>query len=152
MIFPQVPLQERFDANLNWVRDFATQLGITIQEGARTVNLPRHPSQLYEALFEGIVLGLILFFLRKKKPFNGFITCLYAFGYGFFRFIIEYFRQPDADLGYIINGTGSTNIYIYESWKNLSMGHLLCLTMMVLSLASLIFLFYKKRVSEWKSK
>ena len=152
MIFPQVPLQERFDANLDWVKDFATQIGITIQEGARTVNLPRHPSQLYEALFEGVVLGLILFFLRKKKPFNGFVTCLYAFGYGFFRFIIEYFRQPDADLGYIINGTGSTNIYIYESWKNLSMGHLLCLTMMVLSLASLIFLFYKKRVSEWKSK
>lgn len=151
MIFPQVPMQERFDASLGWVKNFAIQSGITIQDGAKVINLPRHPSQLYEALFEGLILGLILFFVRKKKAFNGFITCLYAFGYGFFRFIIEYFRQPDADLGYVINGTGSSNIYVYESWKNLSMGHVLCLTMMILSLVSILVL-YKKRLSLKKLK
>ena len=145
MLFPQVPPNERFDTGLAWVKDFADKVGIVIHDAARTVNLPRHPSQLYEALFEGVVLGLILFFIRKKKPFNGFITCLYAFGYGFFRFIIEYFRQPDSDLGYIISPNKSGNIYVFESFFNLSMGHILCLIMMALSLIALLFLFYKNR-------
>ena len=151
MLFPQVPWDERFDVSLPWVKDFASKLGIIIQEGAKTINLPRHPSQLYEALFEGVILGLILFFVRKKKPFNGFITCLYAFGYGFFRFIIEYFRQPDVDLGYIISPKKSENIYIFESVFNLSMGHILCLIMMTLSLVAFFFLFYQNRHSKVES-
>ena len=145
MMFPQVPFFERFDVSEAWVKEFATGIGIQIQEGASLINLPRHPSQLYEALFEGVVLGLILFFARKKKPFNGFITCLYAFGYGFFRFIIEYFRQPDADLGYIISPSGSENIYVFESYLNLSMGHILCLLMMLLSSITFCTLLYRKK-------
>lgn len=145
MMFPQVPFGERFDASLEWVREFANRVGIEVQEGASFVNLPRHASQLYEALFEGVLLGLVLFFVRKKKPFNGFITCLYAFGYGFVRFIIEYFRQPDADIGYIISPSASENIYIFESVFNLSMGHILCLIMMLLSVISGIFLYFKNK-------
>ena len=76
--------------------------------------LLRHPSQLYEAFFEGIVLfGVIKLF---KNRFQGFNSGLYVFGYGFFRFFIEYFRQPDDHLGFIL--------------LNLSMGQLLCLAMM----------------------
>lgn len=148
MVFPQVPFTERFDVNIPWVKAFTEELGIKVQEGALLVNLPRHPSQLYEAIFEGVVLGLILFFIRKKKPFNGFITCLYAFGYGFFRFIIEYFRQPDFDIGYIISPSGSENIYIFESFANLSMGHILCLIMMLLSFLACAFLFYKNKLKK----
>ena len=62
-------------------------------------DLPRHPSQLYQALFEGIVLWAIIWFFRNRKPFKGFLVGLYFLGYGFIRFIIEYFRQPDAHLG-----------------------------------------------------
>lgn len=62
----------------------------------------RHPSQLYEAFFEGIVLFLILWLVRKKSPFPGFLGGLYIFGYGFFRFFIEYVRQPDAHLGFVL--------------------------------------------------
>jgi len=61
----------------------------------------RYPSQLYEAFFEGIILFLILWPLRKKSPFPGFLGGAYIFGYGIFRFSIEYFRQPDAQLGFV---------------------------------------------------
>jgi phosphatidylglycerol:prolipoprotein diacylglycerol transferase len=68
----------------------------------------RHPSQLYEAFFEGIVLFLILWPLRnglkhKKKPFYVPCFALYVLGYGLFRFFIEFFRQPDAQIGFIWN-------------------------------------------------
>lgn len=61
----------------------------------------RHPSQLYEAIFEGIVLFIILWNLRKMKVFDGFFLSLYLIGYGFIRFFIEFVRQPDSQLGFI---------------------------------------------------
>ena len=59
----------------------------------------RHPSQLYEAFFEGIFLFVILWLLRKKKYVDGFLMGLYIFGYGFVRFMIEFFREPDFMVG-----------------------------------------------------
>ncbi len=59
----------------------------------------RHPSQLYEAFFEGIFLFVILWLLRKKKRIDGFLLGLYIFGYGFVRFMIEFFREPDFMIG-----------------------------------------------------
>lgn len=56
----------------------------------------RHPSQLYEALFEGLVLFLILWPNRNKGHFDGQLLVIYFFGYGLFRFGIEFFRAPDA--------------------------------------------------------
>ncbi len=79
--------------------------------------LLRHPSQLYEAFFEGIVVFLVLWYFRKKSPFAGFLSGLYIFGYGFVRFFIEFFRQPDAHLGFVVG--------------NLSMGQMLCLGMLL---------------------
>ena len=58
----------------------------------------RHPSQLYEAFFEGIFLFLILWSIRKKQLFNGFHFCLYIVGYGIVRFFIEFVREPDPGL------------------------------------------------------
>ncbi len=63
----------------------------------------RHPSQLYEALFEGIVLFIILWSVRKKRVFDGFHFCLYIIGYGAVRFCIEFVRQPDTRLDVIFN-------------------------------------------------
>ncbi|USD64878.1 prolipoprotein diacylglyceryl transferase [Vibrio sp. SCSIO 43136] len=61
--------------------------------------LPRHPSQLYEAVLEGIVLFLILnWFIKRPRP-AGAVSGLFLAGYGIFRFIVEYFREPDAHLG-----------------------------------------------------
>ena len=64
----------------------------------------RHPSQLYEALFEGIILFLILIYFRKKGFMKspGFISGLFLIFYSIFRFIIEFFRVPDDQLGYLI--------------------------------------------------
>jgi phosphatidylglycerol:prolipoprotein diacylglycerol transferase len=62
----------------------------------------RHPSQLYEALFEGILLFLILWSIRKKSPYNGFLCGLYLVGYGLVRFCVEFFREPDPQLGFVL--------------------------------------------------
>jgi len=61
----------------------------------------RHPSQLYEAFFEGVFLFLILWNLRKKKIFEGFLLSLYLIGYGIVRFFIEFVREPDPQIGLI---------------------------------------------------
>jgi len=97
MIFPARTTQA-LPASELWVQEIAEKTGTAIT-GAM-VNLPRHPSQLYEAFFEGIVLWAILWLLRNKKPFKGFMVGMYFLGYGLFRFIIEYFREPDSHLGY----------------------------------------------------
>jgi phosphatidylglycerol:prolipoprotein diacylglycerol transferase len=77
----------------------------------------RHPSQLYEAFFEGVVLFAVLWSLRKKNPFDGYLFSLYIVGYGLVRFFIEFFREPDEQLGFVM--------------ASLSMGQILCLLMMV---------------------
>jgi phosphatidylglycerol:prolipoprotein diacylglycerol transferase len=64
----------------------------------------RHPSQLYEAFFEGIVLFIILWLMRKKSYFDGYLLGLYIFGYGLARFMIEFFREPDFMVGPISIG------------------------------------------------
>ena len=65
-------------------------------------NLPRHPSQIYEAILEGILLFTILFFLQNRKIFiykSGLISTLFLIFYSLFRFICEYFREPDPHVG-----------------------------------------------------
>ncbi len=68
--------------------------------------LPRHPSQLYEALFEGLILFFILRYYRIKnynKKTYGLITALFLIYYGLFRTLIEFLREPDTQLGLIFN-------------------------------------------------
>ncbi|NCB00854.1 MAG: prolipoprotein diacylglyceryl transferase [Spirochaetia bacterium] len=127
MIFPASP---RFSTNLEWVRNFATSIGMEFQVGD-LISLPRHPSQLYEALFEGIILFIIMYFIvQPRRKWNGFSIAWYLIGYGVFRFIIEYVRQPDSHLGYIITGdSGSSSIEFFQSLINISMGQILSLLM-----------------------
>lgn len=75
----------------------------------------RHPSQLYEAFFEGLVLFLMLWSIRRKKAFHGFFLSLYIMGYGIVRFFIEMVREPDAQIGYFFG--------------LITMGQILCLCM-----------------------
>ncbi len=72
----------------------------------------RHPSQLYEALFEGIFLFTVLWGLRRVKAPQGAMLAFYLIGYGTVRFFIEFFREPDAHLGFVLGF--------------LSMGQMLC--------------------------
>jgi len=63
---------------------------------------PRHPSQLYESGLEGGVLFLILWFLKDKKLPTGGLLAAFLFFYGCFRFFVEFFREPDGHIGFII--------------------------------------------------
>jgi phosphatidylglycerol:prolipoprotein diacylglycerol transferase len=65
----------------------------------RQILSPRHPSQLYEAFFEGIALFAILWFVRTRmRQPNGVLTGLFFICYAIFRIVIENFREPDAEL------------------------------------------------------
>lgn len=79
--------------------------------------LPRHPSQLYQFALEGVLLFVLLwFFARKPRPL-GAVSGAFLLGYGVFRFIAEYFREPDSHLGLLALG--------------MSMGQWLCVPMML---------------------
>lgn len=84
----------------------------------------RHPSQLYEAFFEGILLFVILWSLRKRKVCDGFHFCLYLIGYGIARFFIEFVREPDSQLGFVLG--------------SFSMGQILCVCMILVGVFILI--------------
>jgi phosphatidylglycerol---prolipoprotein diacylglyceryl transferase len=64
-------------------------------------NVPRHPSQLYEAFLEGLVLFLILWIYKDRKKRQGDVFALFLIFYGVFRIFCEFFREPDIQLGYI---------------------------------------------------
>jgi phosphatidylglycerol:prolipoprotein diacylglycerol transferase len=131
MIFPDA---RPFSINESWVREVADKTGVVVHNGM--VNLPRHPSQLYEAFFEGIVLWLIVWFFRNRKPFKGFLIGLYIAGYGLIRFFLEYFREPDAHLGYRITLV-KTNLppALFSSLFNFTTGQVFCFIMIVAGLA-----------------
>lgn len=143
VIFPRA---ERFSASLEWVQEFASSAGIYL-DGSKLVNLPRHPSQLYESLFEGVFLFAVLWSLRKKKPFDGFLAGCYTTGYGIVRFFIEYFREPDADIGYRIAKDTSAAIYTNSSLLNISTGQILCFLMIAggISLTAVLAVLNRKR-------
>lgn len=84
----------------------------------------RHPSQLYEALFEGVFLFVILWSLRKKIRISGCLFSLYLIGYGAIRFLLEFFRQPDRQLGFVFGP--------------FTMGQILCLAMILSGLAIIL--------------
>ena len=86
----------------------------------------RHPSQLYEAFFEGIFLFVILWSIRKFEKPRGAMLAFYLIGYGTVRFFIEFFRQPDAHIGFV--------------FLSLSMGQLLCALMIAGGLALYLYL------------
>jgi phosphatidylglycerol:prolipoprotein diacylglycerol transferase len=92
-------------------------------------NIKRHPSQLYEAFFEGIILFFILSYFFKKNYLNkpGQISGLFLFFYSLFRFFVEFFRSPDPHVGYLI--------------LNLTLGQLISFVFLLTG----IFLFFIKK-------
>ncbi|MBN8827770.1 MAG: prolipoprotein diacylglyceryl transferase [Sphingobacteriia bacterium] len=77
--------------------------GVVFPDGG---NIPRHPSQLYQAFFEGVILFSVLNYLFLKTKLyekRGFVSGTFLAMYGFFRVIMEVFREPDEHIGYIIS-------------------------------------------------
>ncbi|MCG9574649.1 prolipoprotein diacylglyceryl transferase [Vibrio tubiashii] len=90
-------------------------------------SLPRHPSQLYEMFLEGIVLFFILnWFIKKPRPL-GAVSGLFLAGYGTFRFLVEYVREPDAHLG-LFGGF-------------ISMGQILSLPMVLIGILMMVWAY-----------
>ena len=90
----------------------------------------RHPSQLYEAFLEGIFIFIILYFYRTKKRFDGELIIIYTALYGLARFIVEFYRQPDIQLGFIC-------------CNSITMGQLLSLNMIFIPLILWFYLKHK---------
>ena len=88
---------------------------------------PRHPSQLYEAILEGVIIFIVLFALSRKTPPRprGTFLGLFLVMYGVFRFLIEFVRQPDVQLGYLAG-----------DW--LTMGQVLSLPLVVIGIVVLV--------------
>lgn len=90
----------------------------------------RHPSQLYEAILEGLLIFILLFWYRKHQQFEGELIALYGLLYSLARFVAEFWREPDFQIG-----------FVYGAW--MTKGQALSLVMMGASL--LLYLFIKKR-------
>ncbi|MBU1228718.1 MAG: prolipoprotein diacylglyceryl transferase [Proteobacteria bacterium] len=101
-----------------WGRVTDSPLGMVFPTGGP---LPRHPSQLYEAALEGLALFVILWAYSARPRARGAVGGLFLLGYGVFRFVVEFFRQPDVQLGFV-------------AFDWMSMGQVLCLPMIGLGL------------------
>jgi len=87
----------------------------------------RHPSQLYEAFLEGVVVALIIYLIRHRISFAGGLTLAYGALYGLARFVAEFWRAPDVQIG-----------YIYGDW--MTQGQLLSLPMIIISIVGIYYL------------
>lgn len=99
--------------------------------------LPRHPSQLYEAVFEGLVLFIVLNLLwqiRRVRCSSGFVSACFLILYGTFRVVMEQFREPDVQIGFI--------------WEHITMGQLLSLPFIILGLSILYISINKKELNQ----
>ncbi len=101
------------DASLPWAMVFP-------QSGSM---VPRHPSQVYQFLGEGLLLFVLLWLYARRERRPAQVSAMFLVGYGFFRFVAEWFREPDAHLVWLQQSTG------------LSMGQWLCVPMLVAGVA-----------------
>jgi phosphatidylglycerol:prolipoprotein diacylglycerol transferase len=91
----------------------------------------RHPSQIYEAILEGLIVFLILIYFRNRKKFDGQLAIIYALCYSIARIIAEFYRQPDVQLG-----------FLYGGWVTMGMIQSFC----VLLITVIVLTIMKKRV------
>ncbi|MBN2738956.1 MAG: prolipoprotein diacylglyceryl transferase [Spirochaetales bacterium] len=134
-----------------WVQDVAAKIGMNIQDMA-TVNLPRHPTQIYEGFLEGLLLWAVIWFIfRNRKPFKGFIVGFYILGYGFFRFLMDYFRMPvgGANIDYIFKGgSPDATIHLLTSPFNIIKSQIFSLAMVIGAVVFLIIMYNQHKASE----
>jgi phosphatidylglycerol:prolipoprotein diacylglycerol transferase len=162
MLFPNRSTQ-KLPVDLPQVRDTISELGWKIGEGndavtasgdviqnvvesvaspsglIQVINLPRHPSQLYESLLEGVVLFLILWFVvRKFRLFEGIMLPAFLAGYSLARFTCEFFRQPDQHFADLAAGKYTGTVI-----GPLTMGHMLSLIYLGAAIAIAVWFIVK---------
>lgn len=110
----------------------ATDLPIAMVFPRDPDQLARHPSQLYQAGLEGLVLFILLFWYSRRPRPEGAISGLFLLGYGSFRFAVEFAREPDSHIG-------------FDLFDWVTRGQLLSLPMIVLGALMLIYSYWRKR-------
>lgn len=93
--------------------------------------LARHPSQLYQALLEGLLLFIILWWFSARQRPRAAVSGLFLLGYGIFRFVAEFFRVPDPQYGYL-------------AFNWFTMGQLLCVPMIVAGAVMILWAYQRK--------
>jgi phosphatidylglycerol:prolipoprotein diacylglycerol transferase len=88
--------------------------------------IPRHPTQLYESLAEGLLLFTIMWSLRKKPFKDGMMIAFFFLFYGILRFLIEFFKEPDPQIGFL--------------FRYFTMGQILCMAMIAASIVMILYL------------
>ncbi len=135
LIAPCIPLGYTFGRLGNFINGElygrVTKASIGMYFPSAPGPFPRHPSQLYEAFFEGIILWVILWAIRKRLKLDGAMLSAYLIGYGVFRFFIEYARQPDEHLNFV--------------FLKFSMGQMLCLGMIIAGVGFWLVLRYRSK-------
>lgn len=130
LIFPCIPLGYTFGRLGNFINGELYGRVTTHPIGMFFPFAPgpgrRHPSQLYEAFFEGVALFIFLWVIKGRIRTRGAMLALYLMGYGLVRFFIEFARQPDAHLGLVL--------------VSLSMGQVLCIAMILAGGGLLVYL------------
>ncbi len=114
-----------------WGKPTDLPWGVVFETGGAVA---RHPSQLYEALLEGVVLFVVLYAMSRRNPphFQGTYLGTFAVGYGIARFCVEFVRMPDAQLGYLAGG-----------W--LTMGQVLSLPVIAAGIAVIVWSMRRRR-------
>jgi phosphatidylglycerol:prolipoprotein diacylglycerol transferase len=134
-LIPSIPLGYTFGRIGNFINGElygrTTTLPLGMYFPLDMSNKLRHPSQLYEAFFEGILLFITFWSVRKKRLFDGIFLSLYFIAYGSVRFFIEFVRDPDPQIGLFLG--------------IITMGQVLCLLM--ISMGTGIFFWRKRRSS-----
>ena len=115
-----------------WGRVTTSQWGMVFPSGGP---LPRHPSQLYEMFLEGILLFFIVWIYSAKPRPRMAVSGVFALGYGSFRFVVEFFRQPDAHMGFV-------------AFNWMSQGQILSAPLIILGIVLLVLAYTKTEPNE----
>jgi phosphatidylglycerol:prolipoprotein diacylglycerol transferase len=113
-----------------WGKVTSVPWGIVYPNGGP---LPRHPSELYEFFLEGVILFIILWWYSAKAKPRGAVSGMFVFWYGCFRFLIEFFRTPDPQYGYLL-------------WGWVTMGQILSLPMILFGAWLVWFAYHRKTI------
>ncbi len=120
-----------------WGKVTESSLGMWVYDPQLHKMVQKYPTQLLEAMLEGVALFVILFFYSRKSRPTGAVTGLFLACYGVFRFFVEFFRMPDPQLGYL-------------AWGWLTMGQVLSTPMILLGVGLMVWAYRHQPMQEQK--
>lgn len=134
-----------------WSMRFPSKRDIQTGEFDRWTE-PRHPSQIYQALLEGLLLFLVVRWLMIKRGWGGGkVACAFLVGYGALRFVAEFFREPDENVGYVVLRWKGLFPWFYRAESGMTEGQWLCAGMVVAGVVAFLLLRRRERVNAAKT-